>query len=70
MGHPSLRYVNVIALAEVSSRRMHSRKAKRLKRGHPPRGQETITYGPFLNAAGGGDVPQGADVYIVIVLPR
>jgi RHS repeat-associated protein len=34
------------------------------------RGQETITYGPFLNAAGGGDVPQGADVYIVIVLPR
>ncbi len=25
------------------------------------------TFGPFLNAAGGGDVPKGADVWIVIV---
>jgi RHS repeat-associated protein len=33
-------------------------------------GKATTSYGPFVNAAGGGDVPKGADVRIVIVHPE
>lgn len=33
-------------------------------------GQGTTSYGPFKNAAGGGDVPKGANVLIVIVHPK
>ena len=33
-------------------------------------GKVTTSYGPFVNAAGGGDVPKGADVRIVIVHPE
>ena len=33
-------------------------------------GKETTTYGPFKNAAGGGDVPKGAVVKIIIVHPE
>lgn len=33
-------------------------------------GKDTTTYGPFKNAAGGGDVPKGADVKIIIVHPE
>jgi hypothetical protein len=33
-------------------------------------GKEITTYGPFKNAAGGGDVPKGADVKIIIVHPE
>ena len=33
-------------------------------------GKETTSYGPFKNAAGGGDVPKGADVKIIIVHPE
>ena len=33
-------------------------------------GKETTTFGPFKNAAGGGDVPKGADVKIIIVHPE
>lgn len=33
-------------------------------------GKATTSYGPFVNRAGGGDVPTGADVMIVIVHPE
>ncbi len=33
-------------------------------------GKQTTTYGPFKNAAGGGDVPKGTDVKIIIVHPE
>jgi RHS repeat-associated protein len=33
-------------------------------------GKATTSYGPFVNAAGGGDVPKGADVRIIIVHPE
>ena len=33
-------------------------------------GKKTTSYGPFKNAAGGGDVPRGADVMIIIVHPE
>ena len=33
-------------------------------------GKETTTCGPFKNAAGGGDVPKGAHVKIIIVHPE
>ena len=33
-------------------------------------GKETTSYGPFTNVAGGGDVPKGADVKIIIVHPE
>lgn len=33
-------------------------------------GTATTSYGPFRNAAGGGDVPKGADVRIIIVHPE
>jgi RHS repeat-associated protein len=32
--------------------------------------KETTTFGPFRNIAGGGDVPKGADVKIIIVHPE
>lgn len=33
-------------------------------------GKKTTAYGPFNNAAGGGDVPKGADVRIIVVHPE